>query len=186
MADKNNNCCCSRGRDGGCGKKEGPCAGHGTADGGADGCSGGCCGSGCKDRIIYVTDEEKAFLSQLSQIPFLPLARFVLQSSQSDDAVSVALAPVYLYCRDDTPDTVRNSGEILQTLEDKYLVTLDYDLPLENGDYSMYEESRVYRDFCAAVKDGVSQDGVTYDTPVLQRGSLALTSLGQHALDDLE
>jgi hypothetical protein len=174
MPDKNKQCCCSHGRDGGCGKQ----------DKGQCGNSGGCSG-GCQDRTIYITEDEQAFLTVLSQIPFLPLARFVMRSSRSDDAISVALEPVYLSDKNDSLETVKKTGEILQSLEDKYLITLDYDLPLQNGDYTIYEDSGVYQAFCADTQTGITQDGITYDLPVLERGSMALTTLGQDALESL-
>lgn len=175
MPGQNKKCCCSRGRDGSCGRQNKSQCGK----------SGGCSG-GCRDRTIYITEDERGFLLRLAEIPFLPLARFVMRSSRSDDAVSVALAPVYLDEKNDSPDTVKKNGEILQSLEDKYLITLDYDLPLQNGDYSLFEDSQVYRDFQNTVAGGVTQDGLTFDLPELQRGSMALTTLGQDALDMLE
>ncbi len=178
MPDKNKNCCCSRGRDGSCGN-------HNKSYGGCSG-SNGIHNCGCQDRTIYITEDEKTFLTRLSQFAFLPLARFVMLSSQTDDAVSIALAPVYLNDKDDSSDTVKNNGELLQSLEDKYLITLDYDLPLKNGDYSMYEESGLYRDFRETARAGVIQDGLLFDLPELQRGSIALTSLGRDALDAFE
>lgn len=175
MPDKNKNCCCSRDRDGSCGRQNKSQCGK----------SGGCSG-GCRDRTLYITGDEREFLMKLAEIPFLPLTRFVMRSSGDDEAVSVTLAPVYLNSKNDSPDTVKKTGEILLSLEDKYLITLDYDLPLQNGDYSIYDESRVYREFCESVRAGVSAGGIVYDLPVLQRGSMALTTLGQDALDSFE
>lgn len=174
MSVEKKQCCCSRGRDGSCGKQDKSCGGCS---------SGGCAGGGCRDKTIYITEDEKAFLTQLAEIPFLPLARFMMQSTQLADAVAVWAAPIYLNSRNETSDDVKNTGAVLQSLEDKYLVTLDYDLPLQNGDYSIYEESRVYRDFCETAYKGVVADGVIYDLPYLQCGSIALTTLGQDALE---
>lgn len=178
MPEESKQCCCSQGGSGGCGGQNSQCGKTG-------GCSGEnrCCGR--QNRVIYITDDEKAFLMKLSEIPFLPLVRFLMRSTKSED-MSVALAPVYLNDKDESMDTVKENGEVLTSLEDKYMITLDYDLPLQNGNYSMYEESALYRDFCRTVREGVSQDGLIYDIPVLQRGSMALTSLGQDAVDTLE
>jgi hypothetical protein len=136
--------------------------------------------------MLYVTEEEKALLLKLAEIPFLPLTRFVMKRADSDESVSVAQAPVFLNDQHDSADAVKKTGDVLLSLEDKYLITLDYDLPLTNGDYSMYEKSRLYRDFCEALQKGIDQDGVTYSLPMLQRGSMALTALGQDALDSIE
>lgn len=175
MSDEKKQCCCSSGRDGGC------C----NQDKGQCGKSGGCSG-GCQNRVIYITEAEKDFLMKLAQIPFLPLTRFVMKSTKSEHMESVALAPVYMGDRNDSIDIIRKTGVILSTLEDKYLVTLDYDMPLQNGDYSVYEESELYRHFCNTVLEGGKQEGFIFDMPVLERGSIALTTLGQDAIDSIE
>lgn len=174
MSDQNKQCCCSHGRDGECGNQDKNCG----QDGG--------CSSGCQDRVIYITEAEKEFLMKLAQVPFLPLTRFIMRSTTSDGAESVALAPVFLSDKRDTMDTVKKTGAILHSLEDKYMITLDYDMPLQNGDYSLYEESELYQLFCSTVREGGNQAGFLFDQPVLERGSIALTTLGQDAIDSLE
>lgn len=174
MTDENKQCCCSRGRDGECGTQNKSCGHNGSCDG------------GCQNRIIYITEDEKTFLMKLAQIPFLPLTRFVMRSTASDDTESGALAPVYMEDKNDAMNTVKKTGDILLSLEEKYLITLDYDLPLQNGDYSVYEESELYQLFRSTVAEGGKQAGFLFDQPVLERGSIALTALGQDALDSLE
>ena len=82
---------------------------------GCENCSGGC--DGCA-RELTLTEGELAVLQKLAQIPFLPIARRI------DDAT-----PIYL------EDTDRSQAEyslILQLLEKKSLITLDFDRPLKN------------------------------------------------------
>ena len=174
MSDENGQCCCSKGRDGGCAEQNKSQCGNG-------GCSGG-----CQNRVIYINEAERDFLMKLSQIPFLPLARFIMRSSKSDHMESVALSPVYMQDINESIDTVKKTGAVLQSLEDKYLITLDYDMPLQNGGYALFEESALYRQFCDMVHEGGKQDGFLFDLPVLERGSIALTTLGQDAVDSLE
>ncbi len=146
---------------------------------------GGCCASGgCRNREITITEREKDFLMLLAQIPFLPVARFVKKSTASEQPESEALAPVYLNSINDSIETVEETGLVLRVLEDKRLITLDYDKPLQNGDYSVFEESTLYKDFCSSMEKSCTQDG--YDLPVLECGSIALTSLGQEVLDTIE
>ena len=109
---------------------------------GCENCSGGC--GGCA-RELTLTAGELDMLSKLSQIPFLPIARKI------DDAT-----PIYL---EDTDHTVEEYSLILQLLEKKNLITLDFDRPLKN-----HTPSPGY--------------------PIY--GSMALTARGQQVLDLLE
>jgi hypothetical protein len=167
---------------------------HGKAGGSCGGSCGGCSGSGCSHggcgsaggRVITVNQEERAFLLELAQLPFLPLARFVMKSTDSDASDSVVLAPVYLTARHDTLDEVLIKRAVLLSLAAKRFVSLDYGLPLKNGDYDIYYESDVYKEFCEGAEPG--EEGVSgfAGRPVMELGSIALTGLGQEALDSLD
>ena len=105
------------------------------------GCSGNCAScSGCA-RELVLTEAEVAFLEELAQIPFLPVARFM-----GDDKPA--------FPEKDTPEMTL----LLQCLEKKGLISLDYDLPIRGCDYGAY--------------------------PI--RGSLALTQRGQSVLELLQ
>ena len=108
------------------------------------GSCGGC--SGC-DRSLTITEPELEVLNTLGQIPFLPIGR------RMDDP-----SPIYL--EEDT----RSPEEytlILQCLETKGLITLDFDKPLKNADYSRYAHLPIH-------------------------GSMALTNRGQQVLETLD
>ena len=109
---------------------------------GCENCSGGC--GGCA-RELTLTEGEVEILQALSQIPFLPISRKI------DDAT-----PIYL---EDQKRTIEEYSLILQLLEKKNLITLDFDQPLKNHvpcpDYPIH-------------------------------GSMALTARGQSVLDLLE
>ena len=86
-------------------------------------------------------------LHKLAQIPFLPVARCM----DSTD-------PIYLEDRDYTPEEY---SLILQSLEKKGLISLDFDIPLKGF------HSEAYNGY-----------------PIL--GSFALSARGQHVLQLLE
>lgn len=87
-------------------------------------CSGNCSScSGCGKELV-LSQAEIDFLSELAQIPFLPVAR-----KMGD------LTPVYL---EDPGLPVEEGSLILQCLEKKGLISLDYDKPLKLFDDSAY------------------------------------------------
>lgn len=112
------------------------------------GCSGGCenCG-GCSARELVVTKEELAFLQELGQMAFLPVAR-----TMGD------LTPVYLEAG---AERQAEYSLLLQCLEKKGLVSLDYDKPLAGFVDTAYAAYPI-------------------------RGSMALTERGQRVLELLE
>ena len=110
-------------------------------------CSGNCATCGGCARELVLTEPEMAFLNQLAQIPFLPVAR-----KMGD------LNPVYL---EDGPERAEEYSLVLQCLEKKGLISLDFDKPLKGFDEAAY---------------------VSY--PI--RGSMALTERGQKVLEMLD
>lgn len=108
-------------------------------------CNGNCAGcSGCA-RELVLTRKEIDFLEQLGQYAFLPVAR-----TMGD------LTPVYLEEGDREEMSL-----LLQCLEKKGLISLDYDKPLGNFDESAYAAYPI-------------------------RGSMALTERGQKVLELME
>ena len=107
---------------------------------------GGNCGacSGCA-RELVLTEKEIDFLNLLGQYAFLPVAR-----SMGD------LTPVYLEAGDREEMSL-----LLQCLEKKGLISLDYDKPLGRFDESAYAAYPI-------------------------RGSMALTERGQKVLELME
>lgn len=103
---------------------------------------GGCSGCGLE---LELTEPEIALLVELGQVAFLPVARTV-----SDPT------PVYL-CAAPRQQT----SLVLECLEKKALISLDFQQPLKGFDYSGYE-----------------------NLPL--RGSMALTQRGQLVLEEME
>ncbi len=109
------------------------------------GCSGNCGNCGGCAKELYLTEGEIAVLRELGQVCFLPVARKV------DD-----MTPVYLEA-----DAPENASLILQVLEKKNLIDIDYASPLAGFDMSAYQGYPVH-------------------------GSFALTARGQSILEMLE
>ena len=109
---------------------------------------GSCCGQcgGCSSAM-ELTEGEIRMLIQLGQIPFLPVAR-----KMSDDI------PVYL---EDTEETQEDYSLILQCLDKRGLISIDYDQPLAGFDDAAYAAYPI-------------------------RGSFALTLRGQQVVEILE
>ena len=106
-----------------------------------------CCGGGCTGcGTIELTRMEIDFLLQFAQLPFLPVA------TDSDRE-----KPVYIGEETDGG----NDAKIIALLKAKNLISVDYDIPLENYDYSEYESYPVH-------------------------GSMALTLRGQQAIDQIQ
>ena len=115
---------------------------------------GGSCG-GCRSDYcqcstcghaneLVMTAEELEFIRELAQIPFLPVAR-----TMGD------LTPVYL---EKGPEEAEKMSLILQCMEKKGLISLDYSMPLKGFDDTAYEKYPI-------------------------RGSMALTERGQKVLE---
>ena len=110
-------------------------------------CSGNCGSCGGCARELTLSQAELQMLDTFSEIPFLPVAR-----KMGD------LTPVYL---EDEKFAVDEYSLILQCLEKKGLISLDYDKPLKNFDYSAYAAYPI-------------------------RGSMALTERGQLVVEMLQ
>ena len=150
------------------------------------------CGSGCghdhthnhrtgesSGQPIQVTKNQQDFLHQLGHCRYLPVARFILKDSREEDVTATALAPVFRRSAADDLALVKEAGAFLQELEDRGLITLDYDIPLKEYGYEKYKGSALYAYFCDTVAEGAKKPGFLGDTPELELGSIALTEAGE-------
>ena len=110
-------------------------------------CSGNCGSCGGCARELTLSEGELQMLDTLGEIPFLPVAR-----KMGD------LTPVYL---EDEKYSVDDYSLILQCLEKKGLIDIDYHTPLAGADMAAYK--------CLPV-----------------HGSFALTARGQTVVEMLE
>ena len=118
-------------------------SGCGNCSGSCGGCSG-CTGCG---GAMELTEGEISMLETLGQIPFLPVAR-----KMGEDI------PVYLEERERSEEEY---SLILQCLEKRGLISIDYSAPLKGFDASAYAAYPI-------------------------RGSFGLTQRGQRVLELLE
>ena len=91
---------------------------------GCSGCCGSCGSCGSSNGCMELTLGEIEMLHLLSQIPFLPVAR-----RMGDDT------PIYL---EDSQKTQEEYSLILQCLEKRGLISIDYNQPLKSFDDSAY------------------------------------------------
>lgn len=113
----------------------------------ACGCNGNCESCGLCAGQLVVSQPEVDFLRQLGQNAFLPVAR-----SSADPT------PIYL---EDSAETPERYSLILQCLEKKGLIELDFTAPLKHADMGAYAGYPIH-------------------------GSISLTARGQQVLDILE
>ena len=92
---------------------------------GCENCGGNCGGCGGFAGYMELTAGEIRVLQLLGQFPFLPVAR------RADD-----MTPVFL---EDTAYSREEYSLILQCLEKKSLICIDYDDPLTGADMSAYK-----------------------------------------------
>ena len=110
-------------------------------------CNGNCASCGGCARELVLTEREIDFLRELGQVAFLPVAR-----TMGD------LIPVYLEAGEENREEY---SLILQCLEKKGLISLDYHMPLRGFDEQLYTAYPI-------------------------RGSMALTERGQRVLEMLD
>ena len=115
--------------------------------GSCGGCSGGCGSYGGCARDLVITEMELDFLKELGQVAFLPVAR-----KMGDPE------PVYLEAGESKKEEY---SLLLQCLEKKGLISLDYDKPLKGFSEAAYSAYPI-------------------------RGSMGLTERGQKVLELLE
>lgn len=132
-----------------------------------------------------LTPMQVDILLELRQRYCLPVACFSLAKTDDDARHGIALAPVYLSSPDDSMEQVKQLGNELSLLEDMELLTLDYDIPLQQYAYEEYKTSALYAYFVKTVQEAAAQPNATFDTPKLELGSIALTDAGEAMVDEL-
>ncbi len=133
-----------------------------------------CCKQHHQANMSELSQAEQEFLANLAQYQCLPVAQFVVKSSKESDFETVALAPVFITQTTDTMQQVKNFGKKLKNLEEKGFIELDYDIPIDNYDYSEYHNSQLFEYFKATVEEGKGKDNFLGDIAVMQTGSMVL------------
>ena len=127
---------------------------------------------------IEISGREKAILQTILAVGCLPVARLIATKSDEEEVVIDCLSPVYLYETSDTLDEVKEIGALLRRLSDLGLLTLDYDRPIADFDYSLYTESDLFAYFVRTIDEARGREGFLCDTAEMELGSMAVTPLG--------
>ena len=77
-----------------------------------------------------------------------------MSSSTVEDARFVSLAPVYLNALDDSMETVKRSERFCRDFKKKGLISLDYDILLQDYDYTLEKNSVLFEYFTETVNEG--------------------------------
>lgn len=138
----------------------------------------GCC-SGCGyPQEIRLRRKEADFLFRFAELPFLPAASFYLRRLDGAAQDGDRLAPVFLETSSDSLAEVRANAAVLQRLAELRLISVSYTEPLGRFNYADYVNAPAFTEFCAQASG--------FAVPEIEHGSMALTSLGQEVVDDLE
>ena len=135
---------------------------------------------------LIINSKEKSFLKELVKYRYLPVCRFIMSSSIDEGARIVSLAPVYLNSVDDSMETVKETRNVLYELEEKELISLDYDIPLQDYNYTQYTQSALFAFFKETVNEGKKNPSFLFDTAEIELGSIALTELGEKFSENIE
>ncbi len=169
---------------GGCGSNGGGCCGS-SGGGGCGSSGGGCCGSGTQqEQTLYLSWEEEAFLEQLAQCPFLPIAEFLLASQNQGSSLSIS--PVFLETGTETLEQIKHTAGIILDLEEKEILSLDYEEALSGMDESLFRQSQAFRLLTLTVEQGKDQAEFHYHPPEIRFGSLSLSPLGRQVIEQLD
>ncbi len=134
-----------------------------------------CCKKHKEVSIENISEVERHFLKHLLSYEFLPVARFIVKSSIEHDFENIALSPVFIVDIKDTMEEVKNFGKKLKKLEDLGLLTLDYDIPIENYQYSEYHNAEIFNYFKETVDSAKGKVGFLGDISIIECGSMAPT-----------
>ena len=139
------------------------------------------CASDCSchsQEPLTISSEEKSVLLELKQHKQLPISRFIMSSSKEKEANFVCLAPVYIKALDDSMETVKQIGAILSGLENKGLISLNYDIDMQGYDYTQHTNSALFAYFTETVKEAKGKPKFLCDTAEIEFGTMSLTELG--------
>jgi hypothetical protein len=158
-------------------------------------CSDDCCGSHTSDlegncahslESLLLNSKEISFLKELVKYIYLPVSRFIMSSSIDEGAKIVSLAPVYIKSIDDSMETVKDIRTVLSQLENKGLISLDYDISLQDYDYAQYTKSALFSFFKETVNEGKKNPSFLFDTAEIETGSIALTEFGERVTANID
>ena len=129
-----------------------------------------------------LTQEELDLLKEIKESCRYAVANFELRSSGNDEIYTGAMENVHLLDKDEEMAPVVERGELLETLKEKGLIKLDYELGVYvKSDYIIFKESKLWRELEEAVAEAKEQ-GFTFDLLHMTKGCAELTVKGKYAL----
>ncbi len=129
-----------------------------------------------------LTQEELALLKEIKESCRYAVANFELRSSGNDEIYTGAMENVHLLDKDEEMAPVVERGELLETLKEKGLIKLDYELGVYvKSDYIIFKESKLWRELEEAVAEAKEQ-GFTFDLLHMTKGCAEMTVKGKYAL----
>lgn len=171
------------------------CGGANHAEG-ASSCGSGCCGGSCGGASmpqngenpleVHINPSEESFLQKLAQCPFLPVAQYLLTSSQDDELGNMALSPVFLETGAESLEEIKALGDVMLSLEERSIISLDFDSPLQGTDETLFYKSSSFALLEKTVEEGKAQEDFLFDAPTIIFGSVCLTALGDLVVDQLD
>lgn len=123
---------------------------------------GACCGGSCQSREILLTPNELELLWELSVFAFLPFA-----------AKSAGGVPIY---HSSTDDAKYYETEIL-SLQQKGLISADYDMPLSGCIYELYSDYPIHGSMALTLYGQAALDALDYQPDVLSSWRISLSHL---------
>ena len=158
-------------------------------------CSSDCCNHShtsnleidCTNSLesLTINSKEISLLREFGLYIYLPVSRFIMSSSVEKEAWTVSLAPVYINAIDDSMDTVKEIGAVLTALEKKGVISLDYDIPLQDYDYIQHTKSTLFSFFKETVNEGKKNPSFLFDIAEIELGSIALTEFGKSVAENI-
>ena len=133
-------------------------------------------------RSPELTAEELALLKEIKESDRYAVANFELRSSGNDEIYTGAMENVHLLDKEEDMTPVVERGELLETLKEKGLIVLNYNLGVYvKNDYVIFKESKLYKELEDAVSEAKEQ-GFTFDILYMAKGRAELTIKGKYAL----
>ena len=129
-----------------------------------------------------LTPEELALLKEIKESCRYAVANFELRSSGNDEIYTGAMENVHLLDKGEEMTPVVERGELLETLKEKGLIKLDYEVGVYvKSDYVIFKESKLWKELEDAVAEAKEQ-GFTFDLLHMTKGCAELTIKGKYAL----
>ncbi len=141
---------------------------------------------GTELSLDMLNDKEQIFLSYLVAHQYLPVVQFVMLSSENPVFRKVSLSPAYIEDVSDSFEKIQMMGTMLDKLESDGFITLDFDIPLQNCDYTEYYNSDIFAFYKNMISE-ISSNQVAFmgDTATIEKGSMAATAACTELFDDI-